>query len=230
MKKNTLLFILFLLSTLLIVNTQLLGFESVITDSNLLEEPFPFNPYTYDNSEPNLTRVTFGQVDDSEILCIDIGDADNDGDNDIVLGTHPYGLVVLYENVDTEYSNEFVYRVIANFSDIQQVFPVYVNDVVIGDLEGTGNNSILIGNLYWKGGYNGDVVRFDKTITGWEQTEILNGLTTPILGGVYSIAVGEIGSDDTRVVVVGEGGVDNLGNSNVTVYKKESSVWTCLRT
>ncbi|MFW9852433.1 MAG: FG-GAP repeat domain-containing protein [Candidatus Thorarchaeota archaeon] len=225
MKRNRFFLILFLLSTLLIVNAQILGYEYVRTDIIPTKKPSPIDSYTPDNAEPSLINVTFDQIDDQTVMCIDIGDADNDGDNDIVVGTSPYGHVVLYENVDTGFSKEFIYKLIANFSDIHGIYPVYINDVVIGDIEGTGNNSILTGSWYNDGSDKGNIVRFDKVGTDWVQTEILNGPSTPIPGGVYSITIGDIGDDDTRVVVVGEGGIDNLGYCDVVVYKKEFSSW-----
>ncbi|MHA1955209.1 MAG: hypothetical protein ACW96U_14815, partial [Candidatus Heimdallarchaeaceae archaeon] len=39
--------------------------------------------------DPFLTNFTFDQVLWDSIDCIAVGDADNDGDNDIVIGTKP---------------------------------------------------------------------------------------------------------------------------------------------
>ena len=228
MKKTSFFIISFILFTTLQANITISNLYSSFDNHNSLQTTPPLPSFTYGEFNPYLTNVTLDQVDQSDILCIDIGDADNDGDNDIVLGTYPHGLVILYENVGNQQSIEFVPTLIANFSSVERygVYPVRVNDVVIDDLEGTGNNSILVGTWYFTYEHNGDVTRFEKLVTGWEETEILNGISNPILGGVYSISVGKIGSDSSSVVVVGQGGAYTLDYAKVKVYRKESSVWT----
>ena len=174
-----------------------------------------------------VSNETLGQAGDDEILSIDIGDADNDGDNDIVIGTSPNGLVILYENPGNNQPIQFNPTQIVNFSDSDHynMRPTWVNDVIIDDLEGNGENSILVSVDYFSGGFKGDLVRFNRTAVGWQESEILNGIANPIPGGVYSIAVGDIGNDSKHVVVVGQGFPDNLDYCNVTVYTKELAIW-----
>lgn len=180
----------------------------------------------WQNSDPFLTNFTFDQVLWDTIHCIDVGDADNDGDNDIVIGTGPHGGVVVYENTGDENNVEFTQTVIANFSyDYYTISPVLITDIVIADVEGTGNNSILVGTSYFDTVWLGDVVSFNKTDDMWQEEEFLNG-GTKILGGVYSITVGEVGPSSENLVVVGQGYPDNLDYCNVTVYKKILDAWT----
>lgn len=183
--------------------------------------------YIYEGFVKYVSNETLGQAGDDEILSIDIGDADNDGDNDIVIGTSPNGLVILYENPGNNQPIQFNPTQIVNFSDSDHynMRPTWVNDVIIDDLEGNGENSILVSVDYFSGGFKGDLVRFNRTAVGWQESEILNGIANPIPGGVYSIAVGDIGNDSKHVVVVGQGFPDNLDYGNVTVYTKELAIW-----
>ena len=95
------------------------------------------------------SNTTLAQGIDDDINSIAIGDADNDGDNDIVAGTAPHGLVIVFENIGGSTSVQFNATVIANYSIIYGVFPVIVTDVAIADLEGSGSNSILAGTSYY---------------------------------------------------------------------------------
>ncbi|MHA2255830.1 MAG: hypothetical protein ACXAAM_07150, partial [Candidatus Heimdallarchaeaceae archaeon] len=84
--------------------------------------------------DPFLTNFTFDQVLWDSIDCIAVGDADNDGDNDIVIGTKPFGGLVVYENTGNENSVEFTQIVIANFSFDYYGATAFISDIVIADL------------------------------------------------------------------------------------------------
>lgn len=174
--------------------------------------------------DPYLTNFTFDQVLWDSIDCIAVGDADNDGDNDIVIGTRPHGGVVVYENTGDENSVEFTQIVIANFSYDYYSAIAFISDIVIADLDGTGNNSILVGTTYFTTGYFGDVVSFNKTNNVWQEEDFLNG-GNAIQGGVYSLDVGEVGPSSENLVVVGQGFDSTLDNCNVTLYKKDIDNW-----
>ena len=222
------------------VNCSLIFFLIILLLSvNFTYSSLRNNTYTLSTSEKDtseqrnhleeldslLTNFTFDQVLWDTIDSIAVGDADNDGDNDIVIGTRPHGGVILYENTGDENSVEFTQIVIANFSyDYYMVSPVIIPDIVIADIDGTGNNSILVGTTYFTVEYLGDVVRFNKTNNVWQEGEFLNG-ENAIKGGVYSISVGEVGINSDNLVVVGQGCPNNLDNCNVTVYRKDLDNW-----
>ncbi|MHA1868955.1 MAG: hypothetical protein ACTSXD_13010 [Candidatus Heimdallarchaeaceae archaeon] len=214
----------FMIILLLSVN---LSHSSQSNSNNVLptaeEEPGE-QKNNFEALNPLLTNFTFDQVLWDSIDCIAIGDADNDGDNDIVIGTRPHGGVILYENTGDENSVEFTQIVIANFSYDYYGAPSLITDIVIADIDGTGNNSILVGTAYFTVEYLGDVVSFNKTNNVWQEGEFLNG-GNPIKGGVYSISVGEVGVYPDNLVVVGQGFQYDFDNSNVTVYRKDLDNW-----
>ncbi|MHA2204028.1 MAG: hypothetical protein ACW991_10105, partial [Candidatus Hodarchaeales archaeon] len=77
--------------------------------------------YSYDGLKTYVTNTTLALLDSETIECIAIGDADNDGDNDTVMGTYPHGLVLFLENdMDSFILND----PIANFSEMYGAYPV----------------------------------------------------------------------------------------------------------
>ncbi|MHA1954672.1 MAG: FG-GAP repeat domain-containing protein, partial [Candidatus Heimdallarchaeaceae archaeon] len=131
---------------------------------------------------------------------------------------------VVYENTGNENSVVFTQIVIANFSFDYYGATAFISDIVIADLDGTGNNSILVGTRYYTTDYFGDVVSFNKTNNVWQEEDFLNG-GNAIQGGVYSLDVGEVGPSSENLVVVGQGFPDTLDNCNVTIYKKVIDNW-----
>ncbi|MFX1482759.1 MAG: hypothetical protein ACFFCP_06165, partial [Promethearchaeota archaeon] len=65
---------------------------------------------------PYLSNYTLPQDLAEEIMCVAVGDADNDGDQDIVAGTSDPGLVVLLENIGGSTAVQYNSTVLANFT------------------------------------------------------------------------------------------------------------------
>jgi hypothetical protein len=187
-------------------------------------EQIPESTLQQGTGAPYLSNYTFVQNLAREIMSVAVGDADNDGDQDIVAGTHDPGLVVLLENIGGSTDVQYNSTVLANFTMSYGVSPTMVPAVVISDLEGIGKNSIVVGTTYYDGDYKGGVLRFEKTYSGWQQTENISTGIGSVSGGVYSLAVGSVGDDNKLMVVVGQGRSGSV-NHNLTAYAREAGGW-----
>ena len=187
-------------------------------------EPIPVSALQQGTGAPYLSNYTVPQDLAREIMCVAVGDADNDGDQDIVAGTNNPGLVVLLENIGGSTAVQYNSTVIANFTK-SYGFLAWVPAVAISDLEGTGENSIVVGTTFYDFDYGGDVLRFEKTDSGWQQTENISTGVGSVPGGVYSLSVGKVGDDNKLMVVVGQGFGSALVNRNLTAYTHEAGGW-----
>jgi hypothetical protein len=188
-------------------------------------EPIPEFVLQQGTGAPYLSNCTLPQDLAREIMCVAVGDADNDGDQDIVAGTSNPGLVVLFENIGGSTAVQYNSTVLANFTKSYGVSPAMVPAVAISDLEGTGENSIVVGTTYYSLDWKGGVLRFEKTDSGWQQTENISIGIGSVPGGVYSLSVGKVGDDNKLMVVVGQGFSSALVDRNLTAYTHEIGGW-----
>ncbi|MFX1604502.1 MAG: FG-GAP repeat domain-containing protein [Promethearchaeota archaeon] len=187
-------------------------------------EPILGSTLQQGNEVPYLSNYTLPQDLAKEIMCVAVGDADNDGDQDIVAGTSDPGLVVLLENIGGSTAVQYNSTVLANFTKSYGLL-AWVPAVAISDLEGTGENSIVVGTTFYDFDYRGGVLRFEKTDSGWQQTECISTGIDSVPGGVYSLSVGKVGDDNKLMVVVGQGFGSALVNRNLTAYTHEVGEW-----
>jgi len=187
-------------------------------------EQIPGSTLQQGTGEPYLSNYTLVQDLARNIMSVAVGDADNDGDQDIVAGTYDPGLVVLFENIGGSPAVQYNSTVLANFTKSYGVIAT-VPAVAISDLEGAGKNSIVVGTTYYDFDYRGGVLRFEKTDSGWQQTENISTGIGSVPGGVYSLSVGRVGDDNKLMVVVGQGFGSALVNRNLTVYSHEVGGW-----
>ncbi|MFW9848280.1 MAG: hypothetical protein ACFFF4_04025 [Candidatus Thorarchaeota archaeon] len=173
--------------------------------------------YDYDGLVTYVKNMTFGQVDADTVECIDIGDVDDDGDGDIVVGTSSPALLVLFENKTPGWQMQ----ILANYTRYYGV-PAWTTDVSIGHaVKDDLDTYIAVGTTYFSSKYLGDVFTYrndpgDK----WINYTINDD---DIVGGVYSVAIGEVGDNNKTVIAVGDAYDTTLHNGNVTVYYKEAA-------
>jgi hypothetical protein len=190
-----------------------------------VSEPIPVSALQQGTGAPYLSNYTLPQDLAREIMCVAVGDADNDGDQDIVAGTSDPGLVVLLENIGGSTAVQYNSTVIANFTMSYGLGTTMVPAVAISDLEGTGENSIVVGTTFYDFDYRGGVLRFEKTDSGWQQTENISTGIGSVPGGVYSLSVGKVGDDNKLMVVVGQGFGSASVNRNLTAYTHGDGGW-----
>ncbi|MGY5880784.1 MAG: hypothetical protein RTV31_11065 [Candidatus Thorarchaeota archaeon] len=167
--------------------------------------------YSYEGLVTYVTNETLFQLADETILSIAIGDADNDGDNDTVVGTYPHGLVLLLEAQDNSY---ILHEPIGNFTEMIGEYPVSVMDVSIGNVDNVGGNEIVVGTSFFDSSWNGALYKFYGSGTTWNNDKIAD-----VTGGVYSLEIGDVDYDFENELVVGEGAVEALPTGSVKIYE-----------
>jgi len=151
--------------------------------------------YSALNSLPNSTSdwqeyVFSDSYSNSPQSIVGIGDVDNDGQNEVVLG---HGVLQVFKNVSGGWSSY-------NITD--GIF----TDFVIGDANNDGKNEIVAVNY---SSHVGQVVLFENISGGWVQTWMKN-YTSGNFGGSatpYGVAVGDIDGD----------GLNEIATANIDI-------------
>ncbi|MCK5151930.1 MAG: hypothetical protein KAQ65_08815, partial [Candidatus Thorarchaeota archaeon] len=183
------------------------------------ESPAENTTHNFDGLVTYVENMTFGQVDANNIECIDIGDADDDGDNDIVVGTSSPGLLVLYENIPSGWD----IQVLANYTEYYGVVAAFVTDVAIGHPIKGGDSYIVVSTTYHDTEYLGDIITYRNDVGDTWTNQTIN--TADVKGGVYSLAIGDLGDNNKTVIAVGSVFDSTKYNGNVTAYYKEGGPW-----
>ena len=137
-----------------------------------------------------------------------IGDADNDGDNEIVIGTYSVASnhsVIIIDGSGTSWSN----NTIDNNTHIR------VEDLLIADADNDGDNEIVI---ITSATTDARLIVYNGSGSGWTKTQI-----TKNFGNFYSLAVGD--ADDNNLNEIAVGSIGDI-SSNISVYNGSDSTWT----
>ncbi len=121
----------------------------------------------------------------TDVWSVAIGDADNDGNNEVVIGTGYTTLekeVRAYENITGTWVED-------NITDT----PTSVQSLGIGDSDNDGMNEVIIGMI----GTTGEVRAYEKDGT-WGETTIADVPTS-----VFSVAIGDADNDDNNDIAIG---------------------------
>ncbi|MFW9956252.1 MAG: hypothetical protein ACFFD3_17030 [Candidatus Thorarchaeota archaeon] len=184
------------------------------------DSPAEDTQYDYDGLVTYVKNMTFAQVNADTIECIDIGDVDDDGDGDIVVGTSSPALLVLFENETTGWQMQLR----ANYTKYYGA-PAWVTDVAIGHaVKNDPDTYIIVGTTYYSSEYLGDVVYYRNDPGDIWINDTIN--EDAVIGGVYSLAIGKVGDDNRTVLAVGDAFDTTRYNGNVTVYYKEGGSWS----
>jgi len=116
------------------------------------------------------------------VNSIAIGDANNDGKNDVVVATNG---VRMYENKSGGWTE----------TNITTVVP---HSVAIGDINNDGKNEIAIG-VYSQSGFTNEVRYYQNKSGGWVETNMSDVPTS----GVLSISLGDPNNDGRKELVLG---------------------------
>lgn len=146
--------------------------------------------------------------------CVDIGDADNDGDNEIVIGKEKEIVILSYES--GEWKEDRIY-------DIGDLWPVItiskISTLTIEDADNDGNNEIILGTSATGGmvGLTNYVITLSKNQEGmWVKEEI-----GTVAQNIAALEVGDANNDNKNEVIVIESGLREF----VISYKKVGKKW-----
>jgi len=137
----------------------------------------------------------------SDVRVVVIGDANNDGKNEVIIGLSSGSQRLrMYENksggwVETNISGG----------------PADVNSVTIGDANNDGKNEVVIG----MGSSTNEVRMYENKTGKWVETNISNALNN-----VWSVAVGDANRDGLNEVVIGM-----ASSKGVRMYENKSGTW-----
>ncbi|MBW2253946.1 MAG: VCBS repeat-containing protein, partial [Deltaproteobacteria bacterium] len=140
---------------------------------------------------------------------VEIGDADGDGDDEIVLATHDQGVVVVGDEVDGTWT----------FTEMDQTPDTFVHEIEIGDVDGDGRPEFYATpsdrNLASLVSQPGSVVRYDwdaeskswkrSAVADWEESHAKEILVTDLGTGhdhLYAVREGHTEKTGGAVKVV----------------------------
>jgi len=147
-----------------------------------------------------LSESTPGDNTDFTVTALAVGDVDNDGDKDVIMGVASSNYLMYFENTlstfGTWQSGSLLYR--------PDGYSYYICWIAVGDFSGDGNNDFAYVNS------NGDIVLYETKYGS------RGAIYTPPTGKGWSTPVAKIGladmtGDDRADLVV-------LGNGKISIY------------
>jgi len=143
------------------------------------------------------------------VNTIAVGDSNNDGKNEIVIGLDNMSgsyEVRLYENSTTAWQE-------TNIADITGV----VRTLAVGDANNDSQNEIVVGLYDSNPGVIPYELRMYKNTTGkWVETNI-----SDLPASVYRVAIGDANNDGSQDIVIGLGGATN----ELRMYENKTGKW-----
>jgi hypothetical protein len=138
----------------------------------------------------------------SAVTSVVIGDADNDCNEEVVIGMwSPTNEVRLYKRSGGSWDEDLIVKA-----------PVSVYSVAIGDADNDGSNEVVVGMVSTT-----NEVRAYKNIAGIWIEDIINDTST----NVNSVAIGDADNDGSNEVVIGL----HSSSDEVRCYEKSGGTW-----
>lgn len=197
------------------------GKLSIITgiSNSFYKQPYGCSVVSYDLETFN--RHLIDQVGDLRCKDLIIGDADNDGKNEIVLGTHGIGIIRMYKWTGTLWKKEDLERnFIAQYDKIKGtnhqvsgeslgcgdcIINTAVHNVRVADIDGDGKNEVIVTESSPLEQTQVPEVSFikvfKKTGNGWEST-VVDSLQDREF---RSITIDDVYHEDNKSLVIGIG-------------------------
>jgi hypothetical protein len=139
---------------------------------------------------------------DSAVTSVAIGDADNDGINEFVVGQwSPTQQVIAFEKSGVTWVDDVIVSA-----------PAIIYSVAIGDCDNDGKNEVVIGMV----STTNEVRAYEFQGGFWVEDLIAD---TP--NNVYSVAIGDADNDGNNEVVIGL----HSSSSEVRAYEKSAGIW-----
>ena len=208
--------------------------------NSFFSEPYgcKVEEYSTIDSQQNLSLID----DVGDVRCKDlaIGDADNDGKNEVLLGTHGEGYINLYKKIGgkwekTVLEDNYIGKIDAERNTTHKVarkdltYDAVVNSAVhivkIGDIDNDGKNEV-VATISSPLEFPSDeisfirVYRYDKNLNSW------NSSTLDELHGreFRSIAIGDLYGNGKNEMLIGIG-TPGKNPGSVYLYSYDGSKW-----
>ncbi|MBI5001400.1 MAG: VCBS repeat-containing protein [Euryarchaeota archaeon] len=148
----------------------------------LFDNSYYVSAFQFENNQWIEDRITNAPANHP---AISIGDADNDGKNEVVIIGEEYSSMLLYKKVNNVWNKEII-----------QNFSVWPRAISIGDADNDGRNEIVVG----LSDTTNEVRLYKKNSNAWRETNI-----TDVPNSIYSLAIGDANNDNKNEIVLGAG-------------------------
>jgi hypothetical protein len=165
------------------------------------------------------TNVTISPPSDYVMVeDVTVGDADNDGKDEIVIGllagTSDYpNQTRMYKNTSGGWRETNISNIYLNGGNVYSV-----EAVAIGDANNDGQNEVVIGFQYWGGDLSNETRMYKNTSGKWVETNI-----SSTNADIWAIEIGDADNDGLNEVVVGSDPYSD--NKSLRMYKNTSGGW-----
>ncbi len=163
----------------------------------------------YDNQSGGWVETNVGATGGAGVRSVAIGDADNDGQNEIVSGNslRVDSQVLIYDNKTGGWTKTNVGTTTTDN---------YAYEVAIGDADNDGQNEIVVG--FDNAATGGEVKIYNNVSGAWSQSDVSGNLGDD----VFSVAIGDADNDGLNEIVTG---CDVSVTNETKIYDNKTGGW-----